>query len=437
MLGLERTVVEAAEIAADEAGEYLAVAVRPRKKAARRCGRCQTRAPWYNNGGGRRWWRGLDLGTLRVWLHSDAPRVNCPVHGPTVAAMPRARHGSRFTTAFEDTTAWLAAHASASAVAELLRTTWRAVSGIITRVVADRAGALDRLAGLTRIGIDEIAYRKGHRYLVVVVDHDSGRIVWSGEGRRKQTVEAFFAALGPQRAAALTHVSADGADWIGDVVAECAPQAVRCLDAFHAVGWVTDALDEVRRHVWNQLRGGKGRSTTESKAFKGARWALWKNPDRLNPQQKATLASIQATNRPLYRAYLLKEQFRELIQIKGDDGRLLLAAWLRWAGRSKIPAIVKVAKKIRRHPAELHNTLDSGPSNVQRPRRSHRHPPPRPDPTRLRLRQPERAHRHRRPHPRRPLPTPARPLTTHRHPRKQQESPKWLAQHAQLRRFAA
>ncbi|RFS45619.1 transposase [Micromonospora craniellae] len=157
--------------------------------------------------------------------------------------MPWARHNSRFTAAFEDTAAWLAAHASASTVAELLRTTWRAVSGIIGRVVADRAGTVDRLAGLTQIGIDEIAYRKGHRYLVIVVDHDSGRIVWSGEGRRKQTVEAFFAALGPQRAAALTHVSADGADWIGDVVAAHAPHALRCLDAFHAVGWVTDALD--------------------------------------------------------------------------------------------------------------------------------------------------------------------------------------------------
>lgn len=365
LLGLERTVIEAVEFAEDEAGEYLAVAVRPRKKAARRCGRCQTRAPWYDNGGGSRWWRALDLGVIRVWLHADAPRVNCPVHGPTVVAVPWARHNSRFTTGFEDTAAWLAAHASASTVAELLRTTWRAVSGIITRVVSERAGTLDRLAGLRRIGIDEIAYRKGHRYLVVVVDHDTGRIVWSGEGRKKQTVEAFFAALGPERAAALTHVSADGADWIGDVVAEHAPHALRCLDAFHAVGWVTDALDEVRRQVWNSLRGGKGQTTPESRAFKNARWALWRNPDQLSEQQRATLASIQATNRPLYRAYLLKEQFRELIKAKGEDGRLLLTAWLRWAGRSKIPAMVKVAARIRRHLPELRNTLDSGLSNAR------------------------------------------------------------------------
>lgn len=365
LLGLERTVIEAVQVGEDDAGGYLIVSVRPRKGAARRCGRCQVRAPWYDRGGGRRWWRAVDLGVMRVWLVGDAPRVNCAVHGPTVIGVPWARHDSRFTTGFEDTAAWLAAHASASTVAELLRTTWRAVSGIIGRVVAERAGALDRLAGLRRVGIDEVAYRKGHRYLVVVVDHDSGRIVWSGEGRSKETVGRFFAALGPERAALLTHVSADGAGWIGDVVAEHAPQALRCLDAFHAVGWITDALDEVRRQVWNSLRGGKGGATEESKAFKGARWALRKNPDRLSDTQKATLASIQTTNRPLYRAYLLKEQFRELIKIKGEDGKLLLAAWLRWAARSKIPSMVKVAKKIRRHLPELHNTLDSGLSNAR------------------------------------------------------------------------
>jgi transposase len=365
LLGLERTVIEAVQSAEDDAGEYLIVTVRPRKKATRRCGRCQARAPWYDRGGGPRWWRALDLGVLRVWLHADAPRVNCAVHGPTVIAVPWARHDSRFTTGFEDTAAWLAAHAPASTVAELLRTTWRAVAGIITRVVAERAAGTDRLAGLRRIGIDEIAYRKGHRYLVIVVDHDSGRIVYSGEGRKSATVEAFFTALGPERAALLTHVSADGAAWIGDVVAEHAPQAKRCLDAFHAVGWITDALDEVRRAVWNDLRGGKGQTTEESKALKGARWALWKNPDRLSDAQQATLASIQATNRPLYRAYLLKEQFRELIKVKGADGKLLLKAWLRWAGRSRIPAFVKVARKIRRHLPELHNTLDSALSNAR------------------------------------------------------------------------
>jgi transposase len=107
-------------------------------------------------------------------------------------------------------------------------------------VVAEAAGRSDQLAGLRRIGIDEVAYRKGHRYLTVVVDHDTGRLVWAGKGRDQAVVRAFFDALGEQRAKQLTHVSTDAAEWITTVVAERAPQAVRCLDPFHLVGWVND-----------------------------------------------------------------------------------------------------------------------------------------------------------------------------------------------------
>ena len=131
----------------------------------------------------RRRWRGLDLGATRVYLEADTERVRCAEHGVVVAHVPWARPGARFTTAFEDTAAWLVCHATLTVVATLLRVAWRSVSGIVTRVVADRAGQLDRLAGLRRIGIDEISYRKGQRYLLVVVDHDTGRLVWAAKGR--------------------------------------------------------------------------------------------------------------------------------------------------------------------------------------------------------------------------------------------------------------
>jgi transposase len=102
-------------------------------------------------------WRGLDLGTTQVYLQATTRRVSCPTHGVVVAAVPWARPGSRFTTAFEDTAAWLVCHATLSVVAVLLRIAWRSVSGIVGRVVTERAGAVDRLAGLRRIGIDEIS----------------------------------------------------------------------------------------------------------------------------------------------------------------------------------------------------------------------------------------------------------------------------------------
>jgi transposase len=187
-----------------------------------------------------------------------------------------------------------------------MRTSWRHVTAIIERVVADGLAGRDVLAGLSRIGIDEISHRKGQRYLTCVVDQDSGRLVWAAPGRNSDTLHQFFDQLGPDRAAALTHVSADGAQWIHDTVTARAPQAVLGLDPFHIVGWATRELDKVRRQTWNMLRGNA--SSVEAASVKGCRWALLKNPADLSPEQRGSVASIAQTNRNLYRAYLLKEQ---------------------------------------------------------------------------------------------------------------------------------
>lgn len=365
LLGVPQVVIESLTIEDADDGEVVVVGVRAGKGAARRCGRCGRRAPWYDQGWGRRRWRHLDFGTTRVVLEATAARVRCPEHGPTVTQTPWARHGSRFTTAFEDTCAWLTARSAASTVAHLLRISWRAVTGIAARVVAEADGRADRLDGLRRIGIDEVAYRKRQRFLTVVVDHDSGRLVWAQAGRDKATLEAFFDALGPQRTAALTHISSDAAPWIIPVLAQRAPHTVRCLDPYHLTAWATHALDLVRRQVWNTTRHGKGGTNAAARTLKGARWALWHNPENLTDTQQATLATIQATNKPLYRAYLLKEQLREIIAVKGEDGKLLLKAWLRWATRSRLPPFVKLARTIRRHLPEIHNTLDHGLSNAR------------------------------------------------------------------------
>src|SRR3954468_14232501 len=253
LLGLTRAAwVEA--VRDDDAGAVV-VSVRAYRSEQKRCGRCRRRAPWYDRGDGRRRWRSLDVGTQQVWLEADAPRVWCRVHGPTVAAVPWARHGAGHTYRFDDTVAWLAVQCSKTAVCELLRIAWRTVGAIVARVWADTERRHDRFDGLRRIGIDEISYKRGHRYLTVVVDHDSGRLVWAAPGRDKATLRRFFDALGEGRSAQISQVSADAADWIADVVAERCPNAVRCADPFHVVRWATEALDEERRRAWNSARG--------------------------------------------------------------------------------------------------------------------------------------------------------------------------------------
>jgi len=270
LLGVQGMVIGEVTVQADPDGdgEILVVSVRPDARSAGRCAQCRRSCPGYDAGVGTRRWRTVDTGTTRTFLESAAPRVQCPDHGVLVAHVPWARPGAKCTYLLEDTCAWLAKNMALTAVTVFLRLSWRTVAAIVARVVQDLTGKTDQLDGLTRIGIDEISYRKGHRYLTCVVDHDTGRLVWAHEGRSKDTLTLFFDALGTTRSALLTHVSADGAEWIHSVVREKAPQAAICLDPFHVVMWGTKALDRVRRRTLEQA-GDRDRN---------ARWAVVKNP---------------------------------------------------------------------------------------------------------------------------------------------------------------
>jgi len=360
LLGLQRAVVEDVSIG-DE--EEIVVAVRPTWRERDRCGECRRRSPGFDLGDGRRRWRALDLGSTKAFLEADAPRVTCRRHGVVVCAVPWARHTSRFTRAFEDQTAWLAVNTSKSAVAELMRIAWRTVGGICERVVAEAQRDVDLLDGLRRFGIDEISHRKGQRYLTVVIDHDSGRLVWAAAGRDRKTVERFLDALGEERCKQITLVSCDMASWISGPIADRLPGAVRCVDPFHVVQLATDALDEIRRDVWNQAR--KAGEVAVAKDLKGARFALRKNPENLTGRQRGKLADVQKTNQPLYRGYLLKEQLRAFYRVPTEHAEDMLDAWLRWARRCRLEPFVKLAKTISAQRAGILAAITHGLSNAR------------------------------------------------------------------------
>ena len=362
LLGLERAVVEQVRV---EENAVLVVRARPGVRQRSRCGVCGRRSPGYDRGEGRRRWRALDLGATRAFVEATAPRVACREHGVVVARVPWARHGSWFTREFEDQVAWLATQCSKSAVCELMRISWLTVGRIIERVVTDeQAKQGDRLAGLRRIGIDELSYRKGQRYITGVVDHDTGRLVWAADGRDKQTVARFFRELGPERTATLELVSSDMGEWISRAVAEQCPTATLCLDPFHVVALASEALDQVRREVWNEAR--RQGDKTGARWLKGARWALWKRPERLSERQRAKLQTIEQINRRLYRAYLLKEQLRVVFQEPETAAAIaLLDAWLSWARRCRIDSFVKLAKTISAHRPGIVATLTHRLSNAR------------------------------------------------------------------------
>ncbi|WP_434613694.1 ISL3 family transposase [Arthrobacter sp. A5] len=379
LLGVEKTIVRGLDFEEDT-GVFIAL-VSPMKSMRNRCGICSRRCRRYDRGGGPRRWRTLDLGTIETYLVAESPRVRCPEHGVTVAAVPWARHQAGHTRIFDQQIAWLATQTSKSAVTQLMRIAWRTVGSIIDRVWKDTAATFDPFANLTRIGIDEISYKRGHKYLTVVVDHDSGRLIWASPGRDKATLGKFFDALGDERCTEITHVSADAAEWIATVVAARCPQAVRVADPFHIVMWATDALDAERRTAWNRARKaareneparGRGRppkvaperpDSERATKLKNSRYALWKNPEDLTEKQQAKLSWIVQTDPVLGRAYYLKEGLRTVFKLPYAEAVVALDRWVSWARRSRIPSFVKLQKAIVKHRDSILASIEHGLSN--------------------------------------------------------------------------
>lgn len=379
MVGVEhrRVRVLGAGQEVDEAGEaVLVVRMRARREPSglARCGRCGRASPGYDAGRSRRW-RALDAGRMRVFVQARVPRVSCPEHGVVTSAVPWARHEARHTWAFEQMAAWCATQMSAAAAAELLRCSWRTIGAMVKRVLADlrgRAGG-DGLDGLRRIGIDEISYRRGHTYLVVVVDHHTRRLVWARPGRDRATVEGFFDELGPQRTAALTHLTSDAAAWIARAVRSRAPHVIHCADPFHVVRWAGVAVDDVRRQVWNAVRrtpahgGGRNKPAVgEGKTVNITTWALRKDAAHWTQAQQAAMVWVQINHPRLHRAWQLKESLRAVFaaarggRVSGTD---LLDLWLAEARAGDLPEFHDVARKIDEHRAEIDACLTSGLNN--------------------------------------------------------------------------
>ena len=146
------------------------------------------------------------------------------------------------------------------------------------------------------------------------------------------------------------------------MVAERCPGATVCIDAFHVVAWASDALDQVRREVWNEAR--KGGMSTQARLLKGCRYALWRNPEDLTRRQEAMLAWIAKVNTRPYRAYLMKEQLRIAIQTKGVLALTMLDEWLDWAQRCRIPAFVELGREIKRNIVGIEAAMLNNLSNA-------------------------------------------------------------------------
>ena len=356
VLGLCRETVVVAWARHDGDRPRVEVWLRVKARRRGRCGRCGELASFYDQGGGERRWRHVDVGFATCELIAAARRVDCGGCGPTVVEVPWARHDSAFTRAFEDLVVHDAIVGNKQAAADRYGVSWRAVNHMCVRVATEALGRVDLLDGLVGVAIDEVKYKKGQRYLTVVCDHVTGKVVWAAKGRSKATVGEFFDALGDERAAALQFVTADGAEWIRTVVAERAAAAIVCLDTFHVISWATDALDEVRRGEWNRLRRSGGAAA--AKTLKGLRFLLLRNWENLTSAQRATIRALDRSNRRLLRGWQLKEELRDIFTMPLLAARRALDDWLAYASRSRLAPFVKLARTIRSYRPSIEATIE-------------------------------------------------------------------------------
>ena len=352
LLGLKKTRI--LDVRFDDLG--LVVDVAPTTRVPR-CSSCGRRVAAVRDRKEGRRWRHLDFAALRVWLCYTMRRVDCPRCGVVVELVPWAENSSWFTYEFEEQVAYLAQRTDKTTLSTLMRISWRTVGAIIERVLP-RHRSTDPLDDLTYIGVDELSYRRHHEYVTVIVDHVRGGVVWAHPGKNAETLNAFFEVLGEERCAQLEAVTLDMSAAYLKAVTEASPQARIIFDRFHVQRLAHDALDEVRRKEVREA------DTEDRDALKKTRFALHKNPWNLSTLEAAKVAEVQKANRPLYRAYLLKETLAAILGGRQVNvARRKLLEWTSWAARSRLEPFRKLARTVQSHLEGILAYVATGLSN--------------------------------------------------------------------------
>lgn len=274
LLKIDRIAIENVGFEEMNEEEILVIRAHPLIRDTLRCPHCGKKCKGYDSFGKIRHWRSLDLGSTKVYIEATTPRIQCSEHGVVVAKVPWARHDSDYTYDFETAVTWLTLHAAMQDVSEYFRIKWDTVGSIARRVqISLEKEQPSRFDNLDAIGIDETSYKKGHKYMTVIVDHRTGDLIWAKKGHGKEVLTTFFEELTEEQRIKIKYVTADGARWIADCVKEYCPNAERCIDPFHVVAWANDCLDEVRKSAVRQAKkdAADGKKLGSSKKKRGSK----------------------------------------------------------------------------------------------------------------------------------------------------------------------
>ena len=329
----------------------LEVKVRARANARAKCSGCGRPAPGYDTLPERRF-EFVPLWGIAVFMLYAMRRVACPRCGVKVESVPWARGKHRLTRSYAWFLARWAKRLSWKEVAEVFHTSWDTVFGAVCMAV-EWGRAHQDLGGIEALGIDEIAWQRGHRYrtLVYQIDAHCKRLLWVGRERKSETLHGFFDWFGPARTGAVRFVCSDMWKAYLRVIAERAGQAVHVLDRFHIMSHFGKAIDKVRAEEARKLQ-----AQGKAPVLKHSRWLLLKRPENLTDAQHDKLADLVRHNLRTMRAYLLKEDFQSLWGYVSPywAGRFL-DRWCTRTMRSRIEPMKKVARMMRSHRALILN----------------------------------------------------------------------------------
>jgi transposase len=339
----------------------LEVPIHPRTNGQPFCSGCMRRRPTYDHLALRRF-EFVPLWGIFVYFLYAMRRVDCRTCGIVVEAVPWATGKQRITTTYAWFLSSWAKRMSWSEVARTFGTSWDTVYRSVEMAVAWGRAHVN-LAGVTAIGLDEIALRRGQKYITLVYQIDAGckRLLWLGAERKEATAEKFFDWFGKSRTSALKFVCSDmWAPYIA-VIAHRAPQVVHILDRFHIMAHFSKAIDQVRAAEARELKA------LGMEVLKGSRWTLLKRPENLTPKQEVKLADLLRHNLRTIRSYLLKEEFQIFWTYKSPFwGSVFLDWWCSYVMRSRIEPMKGVARMLRRHQDlvlnwfKAHGTISAG-----------------------------------------------------------------------------
>jgi len=325
--------------------------VHPRKGASPICGRCGTKRPGYDTLGVRRF-AFVPLWGMAVFLLYAMRRVNCPKCGVVAEMVPWSTGKSPTTHAFTWFLASWAKVLSWKETARRFRTSWDAVFRAVEHAVS--WGLEHRnLDGIRAIGVDELSWKKGQKYLTLVyqIDHGCRRLLHIASKRTAKSFHSFFDMLGEERARQIHFVASDMWKAFLVVVRKRCGSALHVLDRFHVAQLLSKAVDETRRQEVRSLRA-RGRHVVLTKT----RWLLLKRPKNLTRKERSRLRDLLAINLRSVRAYLLKEQLQHFWRYKSATSAYwFLRDWTRLALRSRIEPFKKFARTLRQHERELLN----------------------------------------------------------------------------------